>query len=121
MTLVDGGAHSTTNLDIAVSAGCRAIIGVVPMAYDTADAPSRCHQLVRRIPARMLGREVAAARRAGVEVLLLRPSADEVRLHGTNMMRTEGLDDVARAAYESTARTVATPRFQRVLADCAAA
>jgi hypothetical protein len=69
----------------------------------------------------MLSREVAAARRAGIEVLLLRPSAAEVRLHGANMMRTEGLDEVAKAAYESASRTLATPRFQRVLADHAAA
>jgi NTE family protein len=121
MTLVDGGAHSTTNLDVAVRSGCQTIFGVVPMAYDPDDAPDRIHQLIRRVPCRMLSREVAAARRAGVEVLLIRPSAAEVRLHGTNMMRTEGLDEVARAAYESTARTLATPRFQRALAGRSAA
>ena len=42
MTLVDGGARSTTDLDLAAKAGCDLGIGVAPMAYDAADrrAPS---------------------------------------------------------------------------------
>lgn len=113
--LVDGGAHSTTNLDLAVSAGCELIIGVAPMAYDPSSAPGRLVQLARRVPARTLSQESAFARRQGSAVLLLRPSAAEVRAHGVNLMRGEGLDRTARDAYESTARSLASERFRRAL------
>ena len=119
MTLVDGGAHSTTNLDLAAKADCDLIIGVAPMAFDTVRAPDPMRQLVRRIPARMLSGEVAQARRRGATVLLLRPSASELRVHGVNMMRSTGLDRVAHAAYESTAAALQTPRFKEALAGLA--
>src|SRR4051812_2868787 len=88
MTLVDGGAVSTTNLDLAASAGCDLIVAVVPMAYDAAaGGPVRgVSRMVRRIPTRSLAGEVAEARRRGATVLLLRPSAAEVDLHGFDSM-----------------------------------
>jgi NTE family protein len=120
MVLVDGGAHSTTNLDVAVKAGCDRIIGVAPRAFDTSSAPGPLNPLIRRWPARSLASEAAAARGRGVEVLLLRPSAAEVELHGINMMRTEGLDQVAKAAYESTCRALETDRFRHLFTPHAA-
>ena len=120
-TLVDGGIHSTTNLDLAARAGCDLIIGAAPMAYDTAASlPSPLTQLVRRVPARMLVDEMEAARRRGCEVLLIRPSAGELRVHGMNLMRRGGWDLVARAAYESASRQLSTDRFQGVLRERAA-
>lgn len=110
-SLVDGGAHSTSNLDLAVAFGCDRIIGVVPMAFDTVVPPGYVGQLVRRIPARMLSSEVALAARRGVEVLLLRPSAAEVRSHGYNLMRANGLERIAEAAYASTSEALKTDRF----------
>ena len=122
LTLVDGGAWSTSNLDLASKAGCELIVGIVPMAFDTArPLPAALTQLVRRVPARMVVGEMADARRRGAEVLLLRPSARELRLHGTNLMRGSGWDAIARAAYEATARTLETDRFRSVLASAAAA
>ena len=53
-------------------------------------------------------------------MLSLRPSASELRLHGLRMMRVEGLDAVARAAYESTARAVTSGAFRQVLGPLAA-
>lgn len=114
MTLVDGGAHSTSNLDLAVKAGCDLIIGVVPMAYDTAAVPGPLNQLIRRFPARSLASETSSARARGADVLLIRPTAAEVQLHGLNMMRVDGLDQVAKAAYESTCRALETERFQHL-------
>jgi NTE family protein len=118
--LVDGGAHSTTNLDLAANAGCDLIICVAPMAYDPGGSPGPVIQLARRVPARALAQEAGAARRRGAEVLLLRPTAAEVRAHGINLMRGGGLDRTARDAYESTARSLATDRFRRALAALAA-
>jgi NTE family protein len=120
-TLVDGGARSTTNLDLAAKADCDLIIGVAPMAFDTGVPPGPLGQLVRRIPARQLSGEMTAARRKGADVLLFRPSASELRVHGFNMMRPTGLQSVARAAYDATAETLATDRFRSILAELPAA
>jgi NTE family protein len=115
MTLVDGGVCSTSNLDLAVEAGCDHIIAVVPMAFDTVNRPHPVHQLIRRWPARSLAGEAALGRRKGSTVLLFRPSGQEVRSHGIDLMRTDGLDQVASAAYESAARLLETQRFVEAL------
>src|SRR4051812_7262123 len=120
LTLVDGGAHSSTNLDLAARFGCRLIIGVAPMAFDTAAPPNPVSQLIRRVPARSLAGEVALARRRGASVLLFRPSAAELRLHGVDLMRSNGLEAVAAAAYQATAVRLDTPRFRSALSELAA-
>lgn len=121
MTLVDGGAHSTTNLDLAAEAGSPLIIGVAPMAYETAAPPDALQQLARRRPARSLSREVRDARRREADVLLIRPTAAELAVHGVRLMRPDHPERIAHAAYEATARLLETPRFQRVLGHAQAA
>lgn len=119
-TLVDGGAHSTTNLDLAAKDNCDLIIGVAPMAFDPLSAPNRVEQLVRRVASRQLAGELAIARQRGAQVLLFRPTASELRLHGLNLMRTGGWDEITKAAYEAGARTLELPRFRRLLREVAA-
>jgi hypothetical protein len=113
--MVDGGAHSSTHLDLAATWGCDLIIGVVPMAFDPARAPGAVHQIVRRGPTRAATREARFARSRGASVLLVRPGADELRIHGRDMMRPSDTGAIARSAYERTARLLDTPRFRRVL------
>jgi len=120
-TLVDGGAHSTTNLDLAARDNYDLIIGVAPMAFDPMSAPHPVDQLVRRVASRQLAGEVAVARQRGAQVLLLRPTASELRIHGLNMMRAGGWDHVSKAAYEEGARTMEMPRFRRLLGEVSAA
>jgi NTE family protein len=116
-TLVDGGVHSTTNLDLAARFGCRVVIAVAPMAFDPHDPPlSPVRRLARNRPSAALTRELAGARAAGAEVLLVRPTADELRVHGGNAMRRDGNEAVTLAAHEATARLLETPPAQRVLA-----
>ena len=119
-TLVDGGAHSSTNLDLAAKQNCDLIIVVAPMAYDPMSAPNPVDQLIRRLAARQLAGEVALARRRGTQVLMFRPTASELRLHGLNLMRTGGWDEITKAAYEAGARTLDLPRFRRLLGEAAA-
>lgn len=114
--LIDGGAHSTSNLDLGVQFGADRIIGVVPMAFDTALPPGPLGQIARRIPARMLSAETALAKRRGVEVLMFRPSASEVRHHGMNLMRSDSLERIAELAYEATAKALLTERFAEAFA-----
>jgi NTE family protein len=116
MTLVDGGVHSSTNLDLAAKFGCDLIIGVAPMAYEPVDAPDPVRQLVRLIPTRALSREAAYARREGAEVLLIRPSAADLAVHGANFMRPDAGEEIARSAYDSAARLLESDRFRQILA-----
>jgi NTE family protein len=120
MTLVDGGTHSTTNLDLALKANCDVIIGVVPMSWDTASAPCPAERLPRRFATRALADEMAGAKARGARVLLLRPTAAEVRLHGFNFMRRNGWERIAQLAYDSAATMLETPRFRSALDDMAA-
>jgi NTE family protein len=113
--LVDGGAHSTTHLDLAATWGCDLILGVVPMAFDPTSAPGAVRQLVRRVPARAVAREARFARARGAQVLLVRPTAADLAVHGHDMMRPEDPARIARTAYEQTARLLETPRFRGVL------
>ena len=115
-SLIDGGAHSTSNLDLGVQAGVDRIIGVIPMAFDTALPPGPLGQIARRIPARMLAAETTLAKRRGIDVLMFRPSASEVRNHGFNLMRADTLERVAELAYEATAKALKTERFAEAFA-----
>ena len=115
-TLVDGGVHSSTNLDLAAKFGCDLIIGIAPMAYEPVDAPDPLRQLVRLIPTRALSRETAYARRKGAEVLLIRPTATELAVHGANLMSPDTGEEVARASYDAAARLLETARFKEALA-----
>ena len=46
----------------------------------------------------------------------MRPTAAELRVHGSDMLRPSDTAAIARAAYEQTARLLETPRFRRILA-----
>jgi NTE family protein len=115
-TLVDGGVHSTSNLDLATGFGADVAIAVVPMAFDTSPRPPIAHQLGRLHAQRRLERELVETKRAGTSVLLLRPTADDLdAFGGLNMMRRQGNERVARVAYDSAARQLASPYARGVL------
>ncbi len=110
--LVDGAMHSSTNLDLVVAGGCGLVIAVAPMAFDQARPPGHLVRMLRRVPTGMLSHEAAAARSRGATVLLLRPTTAELRAHGVNPMRVAALEEVATAAYQSTARALATEQWR---------
>ena len=114
-TLVDGGVHSTTNLDLTTKIDPEVVIGVVPMAFDPGGPPRGLDLVVRRFAQRTLTREVTQARAAGARVLLIRPSADDLDAMGRNMMRRGGNDEVTRVAYDSAARQIDTERGREVM------
>lgn len=113
--LIDGGAHSSSNLDLGVDFGADLIIGVVPMGYDQVDPPGCSGRLLRRIANRSLDAELAGADRQGSRVFLIRPTAAEVRLHGVNFMRSGDLLPLSQAAYDATARRLESGEFSRFL------
>ena len=88
---VDGGIVSATSLDLAVAAGCEAIICIAPLGYrnEGSFAEPRLWgpMLMRALFARTLRREVLDARRRGAAVLVIRPWASDLAQLGTNSMR----------------------------------
>ncbi len=116
-TLVDGGVHSTTNLDLATKISPDLIIGVVPMAFEPGHSPAGLDGVVRSYAQNRLAREVAQARGTGARTLLIRPSRHDLTAMGANLMRRAGNERVTRIAYESAARQLDTARSRDLLAQ----
>lgn len=110
---VDGGAATATSLDLAVEGGCRAVLCIAPLGWHNEGALALrdpkvwAPMITRTLFARTLREEVRAAREKGVDVLVIRPSLEELKALGTNAMR-----DFDRVAMVERARLGA----RRVLA-----
>lgn len=115
--LVDGGAWSLTNLDLAAVGGCRAVVCVAPMAFDPHRPPEASQRVIREVSTRLLFRTVGRLKRQGVRVVVLAPGPEEVHLHGLNLMRSSGLEHVALAAYEGTVAQIRHGRAGQLLAS----
>jgi len=113
--LVDGGVHSSTNADLAVSAGADVILVIAPMASDPDDPPALPMRAARALFDRRLDTELDRAREAGIPVLAVRPSAEECRTHGVHMLRTGHHGAEADLAYATTRRALDTPDGQDAL------
>jgi NTE family protein len=107
---VDGGIVSATSLDLAVEAGCTAIICVAPLGYRNEGGLPEPKMwgpmLVRSLFARSLKREVTEARSRGVDVLVIRPWIAELVAQGTNSMRYFDRAAVVEAAREGALRVL---------------
>jgi hypothetical protein len=90
------------------------------MAFDTKRSPGPVSQLIRRVPSRHLAHEMSEARREGCRVRLFRPTRQELCIHGVDLMRADGLDRVAMAAYEASARSLEDDHYRAFFEDAAA-
>ena len=103
---VDGGVHSTSNLDVLAGAGLDLIICLNPTSSLHAAAPHTLGERVaftlRQGAGRRLGGEAARVRRAGTEVLLIQPTVHDLDAMGTNLMNRSR----RHAVVESAVRTV---------------
>lgn len=100
--LVDGGAHSATNAELASTGPNRSetVVIVAPMAFDLEDRPSVAQQAVRSSATRHLHVEADRLRRRGHRVVILVPSAAEIALHGFDMIRDGDHSPISVMAYE---------------------
>lgn len=105
---VDGGIVSATSLDLAVEAGCDAIVCIAPLGYlnegGIAEPKLWGPMLMRSLFARTLRREVRQARARGVDVLVIRPWASELAQLGTNSMRHFDRAAIVGASREGVLR-----------------
>jgi len=118
--LVDGGAYSLTNLDLAANFGCDVVVCVAPMAHAPGNSSPPHFRVMRMLPSMALRREAVGARRRGARVVLLAPGAAELRAHGYNPMRANGLESVTDAAYEATARAIDRGELADLIGEVAA-
>ena len=104
---VDGGVHSTSNLDVLAGAGLDLVICLNPTSSLHAAAPrtlgERLAFSLRQNSGRRLGSEAARVRGAGAEVLLIQPTVHDLDAMGTNLMNRGRRN----AVVETAARTVA--------------
>lgn len=104
---VDGGACSSTSLDLLVGCGLDEVFVVSPMASFAYDRPSslpaRLERQFRRIVTRRLLREAQKVRAAGSRVTMLGPGPEDLAVIGANLMDPRR----RRAVLETSLRTSA--------------
>lgn len=121
---VDGGMHSPSNADVLAGLGLDVVIISSPQtAVPHALRPSR-DAAFRMACRTLLRREAAMLRRAGSRVLVVEPSAADVRAMGAvaealtpESMHASRLADVAMQAYESATMRFTTGPLARVVDD----
>jgi NTE family protein len=103
---VDGGVHSTSNLDVLAGAGLDLVICLNPTSSLHAEAPhtlgERLAFSLRQGAGRKLGAETARVRRDGTEVVLIQPTVHDLDAMGTNLMNRSR----RHAVVETAVRTV---------------
>ena len=112
--LVDRGAQSASNLDLAAQTSCAAVIALVPMGFDPLQPPGYARSMVRMRVNSQLVREAALVRR-NAQLLILRPTGTGLRHHRINPMSAVGTEKVVTAAYESTAAQLSEGAGRRVI------
>ncbi len=114
--LVDGGMVSVTNLDLAARAHSRIVIAVAPMGYDPLEPISSRRAAARARFNWQLAREERAVRRAGGQVLLLRPTgADLAAQRGVGLFAQDRAAEIALRARATTLRQLRRPPARGML------
>lgn len=106
---VDGGACSSTSLDLLAGLGLDEVFVVAPMASFAYDRPwsvaGRFERRFRRIVNRRLMREAERVRQAGADVVMLGPGPEDLAAIGPNLMdprrRQRVLETSLRTSVES--------------------
>lgn len=101
-TLVDGGVHSATNLDLLLGKRLDHVTVVAPLGLSAPSAVPPPLFALRQFAHINLMQMVERLRAEGTTVAVLEPSADLARLHGVNTLRTGASSEIAEAAYAET-------------------
>jgi len=111
---VDGGLHSPSNVDLLAGLGLDLVVCLNPSTSAQRPAgrwpASRIAAAVRAHAGRRLAEEVALLSGQGTEVLVLEPTAEDLRVMGTNLMSRARRAEVVAAAVGTTARQLAEHR-----------
>jgi NTE family protein len=102
---VDGGVHSTSNLDVLRAGSLDLVIALNPMSSLNLGSPGtiaeRLAFRMRHAAGRRLGAEARRLRDAGIEVVLIQPSVHDLDAMGTNLMSGSRRGEVMETAVRS--------------------
>jgi NTE family protein len=115
--LVDGGVRSSASIDYAVRYGCNRLIAVVPLGHEPPGRPRLSHRFIRSTAMAATRRELRRAGDRARDVLVIQPAAEDLALHGTNFLRSDGNDEVAERAHHRTRMLTVHDDVRRFLAE----
>jgi NTE family protein len=107
---VDGGACSSTSLDLFAGQGLDEVFVVAPMVSFAYDSPSgvaaRLERRVRRAITRRLMREAEKVQAAGTRVTMLGPGPEDLEAIGANLMDASRRDAVLATSLRTSAEAL---------------
>jgi NTE family protein len=110
---VDGGACSTTNVDLVADQGLDEVYVLAPMASFVPDRPrrlaGRIERRVRRQVTRRMLHEAGTVRRSGAEITVLTPGPEDLAVMGANLMDPSRRLDVLETSLRTSARALRDP------------
>ena len=118
---VDGGIRSTSNLDVLREESLDLVVALSPMSSLHVGEPRRLGERLamrmRQAAGKRLGAEAKRLRAAGIEVMLIQPTADDLDVMGTNLMnRRRRLEVTETARRTVTEHLRETPLGARLAA-----
>jgi NTE family protein len=116
---VDGGVCSASNLDLLAGRGLDLVICLNPLS--SLDRGGQRHplerlpQVSRTANGRRLGHEAKKVRASGTKVLLLQPTAEDLRIMGRNLMSTRRRQQVIDTAVRTVTAQLRATSAQRLI------
>jgi NTE family protein len=102
---VDGGVRSPSNLDILRAEPVDLVVALNPMSSLDLPAPTNLRERLahemRHATGRRLGHEAKRLREAGIEVILIQPTADDLEVMGANLMSSKRRHEVIETAIKT--------------------
>lgn len=103
---IDGGLYSPANLDLVMSSDAELVVCLNPMSSPHRgrwfEASGSVASFVRGDNRVILDREIRSLERAGKRVLLVEPSAEDLRVMGFNYMSRRRAHEVVKTAVRTT-------------------
>ena len=117
---VDGGMHSTSNLDVLCDEDLDLVICLNPTSSlhppHAWNPVERVAAALRSVSGRRLGSEARDLRATGTRVVLVQPVTEDHRAMGPNLMSTRNRNPVIETAIETVSRQLREPEVREALA-----
>ena len=116
---VDGGVCSSSNLDLLAGRGLDLVICLNPLSTLERSRPLNpldwAGVLSRDANGRRLGHEARKVRAYGTEVILIQPTADDLKAMGRNLMSPDRRDEVIVTAERTVTEQLRRPAVRELL------
>ena len=118
---VDGGVHSTSNLDVLRDERLDIVLALNPMSSLHVGSPrtvgERLAFRMRQAAGRRLGSEAKRLRSVGVEVVLIQPTVHDLDVMGGNLMSSRRRHEVIETAVRTVSEHLRESRLGARLAE----